>query len=644
MKTVMQPGPVTLMKIACLAGILLLPVIPAAAVPLAPAEVAVATTHLPAGAALTPIVRLAPGPAGSQYLEVTLRNESGGDITLGEARIGFPWLEADSSPALVASGGTTMYTWPTQVGEPGADASAKRGSGTYLLAKQAGGYAIAAFLSWRTFWSTLVCEGTRAGVRVDGEDRRIRPGEIVALEKIWLASGPDWQDLLLHSADEIAREQAITLKPQPHYVGWSTWDYFGREWTPQNVRDNLAAVQQLVPEGNLVQIDGGWWEERGDYLLLRDNLKPDGMKQLATAIHERGLTAGIHFDGMRADRGAKVAREHPEYFMHDDTGAVVGPRRANADPDRGIIFFDFSNPKALDYMRDVTRQMRREWGFNYIKIDFLLTGIAANVRGASFRNDPARRLAPQDPGMTSVERLRAGMRAWREGMGNDAWLLACSAPYGPMFGLADGLRSGYDISPNFEQARRCAQATAGAFQFQGRVIWNDADYHVVRAAADEDQSVATAEGKKGKLTANEAGMWTHYVGLFGGSKINSDNLPTLRPERKELFRQAVALPSCERFIPLDFWARARNRDDAYHVMLGAAAGSVYLAVFNWSDGPRQYRLDGLPPGTDRIAGEAGETGDAFGCRITLAGRHSAIYRLPAGADFDRMRRQIQVGP
>lgn len=607
--------------------------------PLSPAEVQVKLNVLPAGASLTAVTRLTEGPGSSQYLQVVLKNESPTVVALVDASITFPWLPSEASQ--VASGGSTMYTWPTQVGGSSDDVNAKRGSGTYLLARHDAGYSLAAFLTWNTFWSTLACNGAGVRVKVDGEGRHLQPGEQIALEKVWLGAGPDWQDLLFQSGREIARELKVRLKPQPHYVGWSTWDYFGRDWTARNVKDNLAVLAQVVPEANLVQIDGGWWVERGDYLQVRDNLKPEGMKGLATFIRSHQLTPGIHFDGMRADRASKMVQEHPEFFMHDDRGDLVGPRRSG-NPNRGIVFFDFSHPGALAYMRDVTRQMRQAWGFDYIKIDFLLPGIAANVRLASFKNEPERLLMPHDRGTTSVERLRAAMRAWREGMGDEAFLLACSAPFGPVFGLADGLRSGYDVAPNFSQVRQCAQATAGVFHFHGQAIWNDADYHVVRAAEDEDASVTEASGKHGRLALNEAEMWTHYIGLFGGAKISSDNLPTLRPERRRLFREALALPACGRFIPLDFWARARNRDDAYHVMLGEAKGEVYLAIFNWSDSPREYRFRGLPPSVNLIAGEAEQAGDASECRIHLVARHSVVYRLPTGADFDHLRHQIQI--
>ena len=87
-------------------------------------------------------------------------------------------------------------------------------------------------------------------------------------------------------------------------------------------------------------------------------------------------------------------------------------------------------------------------------------------------------------------------------------------------------------------------------------------------------------------------MWSDYVSLFGGIKINSDNLPTLREERKELLRNAYMLKTCDRFIPLDLWDHAKEKDDAFNIMLGENEDGLYLALFNWDSGDNEYTFNG----------------------------------------------------
>gem|GEM_PF-563532 len=602
----------------------------------------------PASARITQTIRFTGGPGGYRYLELGLTHNSGKDLNLVRLELDFPWLHDGSRDLLVSSGGTVMNSWPSLVIDPAQAHSKPPDSGTYLMARHDGAYSLVAFLTWNTFWSKLHYEHGRVEISVDGEGRLVRAGETVKLEKLWLAAGPDWGDLLYSYADEIAREQHITLKPQPHYVGWSTWDYYGRDWTAANVLDNMRAVKALAPSTNLIQIDGGWWPARGDYMLVRDNLQPGGLKELSTRIRAAGLTAGLHFDGMRGDRVSKVAREHPEYFLHDQHGTMISELQPNNAGDRlDSTYFDFSDPGALAYTREVARNIRREWGFDYIKIDFLVHGLNEEIRRRALKNDATRKIVPHNPGLTSVERLRLALKAWREGMGADAYFVACSAPYGPVFGLVDGLRTGPDIFPNFESYRQCSEANSSAFYLQGRVVWNDADYHVVRAKEDEDGTLVKNPRKSGgNLALNEAAMWSNYVGLFGGTKLNSDNLPILRPERKKLFQEAAALPACARYVPLDFWAHGRNPKDSFQVMLGEADGELYLGLFNWTDAVREYRLGGLTPaqlkGLKLRAGAGATSVEGGVLTARVDAHHSAVLQLPAGLGYDATRRAVRV--
>ena len=94
------------------------------------------------------------------------------------------------------------------------------------------------------------------------------------------------------------------------------------------------------------------------------------------------------------------------------------------------------------------------------------------------------------------------------------------------------------------------------------------------------------------------------------------------------FRRAVALPACERWVPLDYWQHARNRDDPFRVLLGVADGRVYLAVFNWSEQSATIGLDRFPSGTTGRArllhGEAGLTVESAALTVSLAGHSSAV--------------------
>jgi len=585
-------------------------------------------------------VRLTPGPQGSQFLTVTVTNASAREVRLKELTVSFPWEPALGEGAQVSSGGASMFRTPTLVRADAAQAATSR---AFVLTRREGGrgFGLAAFLTWKTFWSKLVFQDGRLTITVDGEGRRFRPGETLALEKLWLAEGDDWPDLLWAYGDLVAQESRRPVRPRAD-VGWSNWDYYGARFTAPQLRANLAALAALKVGANLFQIDGGWWSRCGDYLAPRADLP---MRDLAQEVRQRGMTLGLHFDGARADRDARVVAEHPEYFLHDGNGELL-VAKAGPTGKPGRVYFDFSHPGAREYWRHVLTTIRREWGCEYFKVDFLRLAFP-EYQLETLAEPRGRRIVPHDEALTSLERFHLGMTAFREGMGDDAYFLACTAEFGPMFGHADGLRTGGDIDPTFSRFSRACMENGGNFYLHGKVVLNDADYHVARGRLDEDETLVKDPRKTGgDMPYALAEMWTHYAGLFGGPRISGDNLTILRDERKALFRRAVGLPACERYVPVDFWAHGRTRDDPFSTFLGEAQGAVYLAVFNWAETPRQARLSGLPAsaiaGGEKLGGTAMVAARAGGVALDLPPRTSVVYRLEAKADFNRLRRALSV--
>jgi alpha-galactosidase len=578
---------------------------------------------------------------GAQRLAISLTNTSGGELNLTSWTVEFPWVALAGPNDRLSTGGWDMGRSEARVWSPAA--AEKVTTGSYVLAKNAEGFSLAAFTSWRTFNAKLRFAGGSVVVTGDGEGRLMRAGETVALETIWLTSGTDWQDLLFAYADEIARENHIRLNAPKPYIGWATWDYFGRNWTYDQVVANLDKLLEIYPKADFLQIDGGWWPQRGDYTLVRANLQPEGMKRLGALIRQKKLTAGIHLDGMRGDAKSQVAKDHPEFFLRDDKGRMLVDSAVKVGDNLDYTFFDFSNPATAAYFTEVMANIRGNWGYDYFKVDFLRFGLNDFIHSVVGQNVV---ITPHNRGLTSVERFHLGLTAMRRGMGPDAFFVGCSAVFGPTFGHVDGLRSGADINPEFRQFKKCAVDNSGNFYLHGKVVHTDADYHVVRAKEDQDETLVKAANKDGKgMTLNEAEMWTHFVALCGGPRLNSDNLPTLREERRALFRFAADFPTAERYVPLDFWAHARDDEDVSSCILTQAKGDVYLGVFNWTETEKKWSVTGLTADDlkafSKVSGAAVTETAEGKVTITLPARHSTLFKL-AGGKFDRLRKAIQI--
>jgi alpha-galactosidase len=497
-------------------------------------------------------------------------------------------------------------------------------------------------VTWNIFRPIIsLSKNQEITIFADGENKPIKPGETINFEKIVIESGNNWQDMLYNYGKQIAEAQKITSKKINQFKGWSTWDYYGQIYTDKEIESNIKQLQELNVNANMIQIDGGWWKYRGDYLNSRSDIA-GGMKGVAKLILKNGYSPGIHLDGFRAEKASPVYKEHPDWFLKDQNGNTIYSETQRPDRLEQSVYFDYSNPGACEYIKTVLKTIREDWGFNYFKIDFMCYGLNKEIFRAQ-RNTDLKEIHAYDTTMTSMERTRAGLKAMREGAG-DSFFLGCSSVFGPTLGLVDGLRTGGDISPVMDfYSSRCLQ-NGGNFYLNSAVVETDADYLVVRNKEDEEANMPDRKHKYGGVvTQNEAKMWADYVSLFGGIKMSSDNLNTLRPERKKLINEAFSLNTCNRYIPIDFWDKARDKTDAFNIMMGTNDQGVFLALFNWNDEDLRINLTNLP--TDNIAAVNNDERIPFSAKkkslnVQLKPHTSVIFKLNNTTDFDKVRNQI----
>ena len=633
------------------------PFSPSALSSLSPSDIQIKITTAPRDPAPRATIHLTDAQPHGQFLRATITNDTPQTISLRRLTLSLPFPRPAADTALICVGAWEMGRNNVRV-HP-ASTTEKLETGSYLLARSPAGSTIAAFVTWKTFHSKLRWEADTLFIDADAEGRHLKPGETLQTEKVWLASAPAsaggttsvssaWQDLLFAYADLIATENNIHLPPPKPRIGWATWDYYGRDWTHAQVAANIEKLSQILPASspaaaNFIQIDAGWWPLRGDYTQLKPHLRPDGMKRIADLARSKNYDAGIHLDGWRADVTSDIARAHPDWFLRDTRGKhIVQPKTRESEGN--FVFFDYSHPAACDYIKRVLHHIRRDWGYTYFKMDFIRHGTNEYILHDS-RSKAT--IAPHDPSLTSIERTHRSLAAMREGMGPDAYFLGSSAVYGPAYGHVDALRTSGDISPTLRGFKRCALNNVSNFYLHNKVVHNDADYHVARAAPDQD---AHAKKDGANLTLNEAWLWTHYIALCGGPRLHSDDLLLLRPERLALFQFAASFPTAERFVPLDLFDHARDAGDPPAVILTTAKGDCYLGLFNWTDTEKTITLTGLTPA--QLAKLAKISGDAAIVQaavmkiqgvltVTLPPRHSTILKLPA-TDFDQLRRAIDV--
>jgi len=201
---------------------------------------------------------------------------------------------------------------------------------------------------------------------------------------------------------------------------WCSWYAYYENITETQLTKDLADLSGLPFD--VVQIDDGWEEMVGDWA---PNAKfPSGMRSLADRITDAGFTPGLWLAPFIALPGSRLARSRPELLLRDPAGQPVVAGYNWGGP---YYALDLSREDARARVADLVRTVVEVWGFRYLKLDFI--NAAARPNESVYRD---------------------ALALIRETAGDDVYLLGSGAILLPSLGLLDGLRSGPDVAPMWD--------------------------------------------------------------------------------------------------------------------------------------------------------------------------------------------------
>lgn len=405
----------------------------------------------------------------------------------------------------------------------------------------------------------------------------LQPGERFLSEPLLVAFSEDPLGLLEHYADRVAARMNARV-PAHVPTGWCTWYYFYGENTAADVAANVAQIKKQRLPLDYVLIDDGYQQAIGDWLRIRADRFPDGMKAVADGIRAAGLRPGIWLAPFGISAESQVYAEHPDWTLkHADGSPVVAWQHWGAD----IYALDLSRPEVLDWVEHVFRVMSEDWGYDLFKIDFVFAAAADGLR--------------DDPTMTRAMAYRQGIERIRRAIGGK-FLLGCGAPQLPSVGVVDAMRIGPDVAFNWDPIWSDLSAPAGsnamrntlARYFMHRRWWlNDGDCILVRTRDDQSD-----------LVLNEMRSLVTFIALSGGLALHSDNLPTVRPGRLKYLKTALP-PSGLAARSVDLFQNENPRYQVLHVEKPWGEWWV-VSLMNWRDKTTKTEVSlrelGLPEG------------------------------------------------
>jgi len=398
--------------------------------------------------------------------------------------------------------------------------------------------------------------------RVEYGKLRVKAGETIEGEILAVGFFDDAMNGLEAYADAIAKANDINL-PEP-LSGYCTW-YHAHALDAERMAELAEFCGENLQQYGLdfLQIDDGWQISRRDFTTYNtDGPYPDGMKKTADDITSQGLQAGLWLTPFGWD--SKRPELPQEWFVKREEDNSVYAVHWGGD------CLDMTHPEARALLREVVERLTKEWGYKYLKLDALWTGLAVKILypEPAYRDDGLGDAVFHDPDKTNVEAYRDGLKLVRDAAGEDVFLLGCTISqnmrtFGASFGLIDAMRVGRDIGAGWGNILPCAQISSHMYFLNGKVWHNDPDCLMLRDP----------------LTLDQARAWGSWIAISGQLNVVSEWLPGLPPEKLDVVKRTM--PShgrCGR--PIDLFESATPR--IWHLSVGdGAERRDLLGLFNW---------------------------------------------------------------
>ena len=266
---------------------------------------------------------------------------------------------------------------------------------------------------------------------------------------------------------------------------WCSWYCLGPGVTAAAVRAAAESAPRLGVLCQVFQVDDGWQRATGDWWPDRERF--GDLPELARQLRAEGRELGLWLAPFAAAEGSESARRHPDWYLRGvDAGRNWGGR---------ILALDVTRAAALAHLTHRLAELVA-LGVTYFKLDFLYAGALEGRRAEE---------------LGGIGAYRLGMRAIRDAIGEGATIVACGAPLLPTVGLADAVRVGPDVAPNWEPpdgdlsqpSGRSAQVATRARAFMhGRWWSNDPDCLLARPGVEGRGRRARQLGELGGMASS----------------------------------------------------------------------------------------------------------------------------------------------
>jgi alpha-galactosidase len=401
-------------------------------------------------------------------------------------------------------------------------------------------------------------------------------GSSLSAERLQFAVGSDYH-AQLENYGAVVKELHHSRIPEENMLGWWSWTAFYTKITEGNTFTNALWLAEHLKElgYKYFHFDLGYGYSRGEYTTTNASQFPHGMPPLTHRIAGLGLRVGVWTAPFEVGARSSIYEQHKDWLVHNLNGKPIQITIAEEAPPEAVFVLDPTNPGAQEFLRQTYRTLVREWGVQYIKLDFMDN---TAIEGYYFR-----------PNTTALEAQRIGLQVIREAVGNDVLLDKDGSPMLNPVGLVDDGRVSQDTGHSFARSKEAAPGIAARYYMHRNFFLNDPDAFTVSRQLLEEREI------QAPLTGNEAQVSIALSAVSGGLYEIGDDLPTLGrdSDRVTLVENPDLLQMAKlgrAAIPVDLLTYSSEDEQPSVFLLHEDARQSILAVFNWTEHLRSHRL------------------------------------------------------
>ncbi|MDQ0727373.1 glycoside hydrolase family 36 protein [Microbacterium sp. W4I20] len=323
-----------------------------------------------------------------------------------------------------------------------------------------------------------------------------------------LITGRQEQEVMARYRDLLADRYRV-LAQHPGMV-WSSWYSFYEEIS----RADLDRIVPQLPSFGIdtVQLDDGWEKMVGDW---QPNEKfTAGMRDTATSIIDQGMRPGLWIAPFIALPSSEIVQRNPQMLLRNADGSPV---IAGSNWDTGYYTFDFTRSDARDFLVETVHRAVHDWGFSYLKLDFINAGAVDGVRSQDIDREGA---------------YRSAMESIREAAGADTYILGSGAPIFPSLGIVNAVRTGPDVAPMWANYASDDPSDAMA----SNAVFNGVNRLWMRDLIGLDPDVVYFRRQRNLLNAEQM-QWLQDCAILSDFRAVSDPPEWLDEEERQAMRE-----------------------------------------------------------------------------------------------------------